>query len=281
MKINSLRYIVTSIIAIFVTVGVVNATGVFYFDSTSNQFVLQGNLKILEPGDFKLLLSELNSTDDSDLYINGKKDIQLRFGMDGTATTKFKINNGDNTEVLNITDNGEFKVGTNVTVNPGVTLSANGNVQVASTSAIMGSSTLTLQADNVGQKVIMNAGSVLFPQVDGTGNNIYFSNGVIGNVENLFITNITASTLNAGGGAVTIGTNLHMYDPANITWTGADNVINTAVFGHSLSGFVWRTWQPVARMRLDANGDLVIAGDLFTSASGTVKKFNRTTKVFE
>lgn len=116
MKLNKIRYIVVSLIAMFAVVGAVNAVGVFYYDSAANQFVLDGSLKISDPGSFKLLLRELNSTDDSHLYINGRKDVQIRLDADNNDASKFKINNGVNGEVFSVDEGGNTVNTGNLTV---------------------------------------------------------------------------------------------------------------------------------------------------------------------
>lgn len=124
MKLNNLRYVVVSLIALFAVVASVNAVGVFYYDAAANQFVLDGSLKISDPGSFKLLLRELNSTDDSHLYINGRKDVQIRIDADNTESSTFKINNGGpNATVFSVDESGKINTGiptvidSNTTVN--------------------------------------------------------------------------------------------------------------------------------------------------------------------
>lgn len=133
MKLNSIRYVVVSLVALFAVVGAVNAVGVFYYDAAANQFVLDGSLKISDPGSFKLLLRELNSTDNSELYINGRKDVQIRLDADNDNTSEFRLNNGVNTEVFSVDEIGKINDGRASVFGGGATFAGNAVVNGALT----------------------------------------------------------------------------------------------------------------------------------------------------
>jgi|GEM_PF-4564585 len=248
MKLKSIRYIVVSLVALFAAVGAVNAVGVFYYDSAANQFVLDGSLKISDPGSFKLLLRELNSTDDSNLYINGRKDVQIRLDADNSdSLSKFNINNGANGTVFKVDELGKINTGiptvldSDTRVNGMLTVTGSGffNALTSTGAASLGSLTTgAATVNSLRSGSAINVPGVTFTQNDGT-----------------------------------------LYYP------GTDNVMNTSRFfrssgdfgkGRGVEGIFY--WGTSARtnaynyMALSDNGDLHIRGDLYTgSAEGGTK----------
>lgn len=248
---TALRSIMITVVAVLLTVGIANASGVFLYDSAKDEFVINGNLRVANPATFDLFTKSVNSTSDAPFYINSNDKMQFRIGKDtAVGSYKFNVLNKDGKSLLQV-DN-------------------SGNVRTPD-------ETITSSIQNIGLATISSKGS-----------NVLISNtrGNLSLAPNSGTTTVTGNLVlngrligNGGIFAGGWGRSANLNEGSAFVWDDTNNS-PAYLFGHTngagagQDGFYWRNASTILMSLLDG-GDLKVTGTV--TAKGTVLVHTDTT----